>query len=276
MQKIACEPQVGADPEVFLADVNDNIVPCVGIFKGTKAKPWTPPGYEGGYMMQEDNVMCEFNVPTAFSKRDGYYIMQHAKKMVIGQAKLHNLTPKWGVSDHKFKPTQLRSKQAQAIGCESDNDAYTGGGARSILPDLTQWRSCGGHIHLGGDFKCPDFVAALFAELFIAIAGQCSGVRHEGARAKWYGQPGIYRSKTYGIEYRSPSNRWITSNISIERTYSWAYMCAKWLTETDSLVIQKAFRALPWTELRAIMLNNKGCPTRASFLTKARKVGVPV
>jgi hypothetical protein len=128
---------------------------------------------------------------------------------------------------------------------------------------------------LGGDFNCPDFVAALFAELFISLSGQANGHRTQDERSKWYGQPGIYRSKPYGIEYRTLNNQWIASNMGIERTYQWAWNCSKWLTETDSTIIQRAFRAIQWTKQRDYMRGGDS-KLRMSVVNMAREAGVPV
>ena len=76
-------------------------------------------------------------------------------------------------------------------------------------------RTCGGHIHLGGDFQCPDFVAALFAELFLGVFGRLP-MNFKSVRQRWYGQPGIFRSKPYGIEYRTPDSSWTSDTSYME------------------------------------------------------------
>ncbi|GAG31469.1 unnamed protein product, partial [marine sediment metagenome] len=117
-------------------------------------------------------------------------------------------------------------------------------------------RSCGGHVHLGGDFKCPDFVAALFAELFIGFyAGMYA--QPGDPRAGWYGKPGIYRPKPYGIEYRSPNNKWGMTTGGMELIGDYALRCARYLTETDSVTLQGTFRKIPWVKVRAWLLGSK-------------------
>ena len=271
MNKVACAPQVGSDMEVFLANDGGDVVPCVGLFEGTKNKPWRPPGMGLGYAIQEDNVMCEFNVPPVKSAIDGLNVMLRGRRMVEKQAALHGLHPIWGQTDYRFPKAALTSEQAQTIGCEADYNAYEGGAARNNLPDLTDWRSCGGHIHLGGDFKCPDFVAALFAELFISVGTKtpCGN----GHRAKWYGRPGIYRPKPYGIEYRTPTNVWVQSEDVIHLTYHQALMCANYLTRTDALTLQATFRSFPWVKLHEYMVN--GNPyLREELVVAAHQKGI--
>ena len=245
MRKEPCEPKVGADVEVFLTK-DDHVVPCVGLVEGTKDKPWQPPDFVKGFALQEDNVMLEFNVPPASSLWAWEENLRTARKM------LKQYTPpehKYIVVEHNnFIPKDLRSTQAKTIGCEPDFDAYSGGEERTFCGVLGNTRTCGGHIHLGGDFNCPDFVAALFADLLI---GTLPDVRSRGGpRAEWYGKAGIYRPKPYGIEYRTPSNRWFSDRSTIHNAGCAAYHLARYLTYSDAATIRLAFKAIPWTMIR--------------------------
>jgi hypothetical protein len=277
MIKEPCAPQAGADVELFVKNAAGEIVPCVGFIAGTKEEPFRPEHYPAGYAMQEDNVMCEFNIPPVPDGYTGRETMHIARGMVKDELAKVELRPQWNLSEYEFTPAQLDSKQAQTIGCEVDYDAYTGGQARTNVPKLTNWRACGGHIHLGGDFKCPDFVAALFAELFLSVHG--AGIAHfigqESVRETWYGRPGIFRSKPYGIEYRTLNNQWAKSNTNAEWTMSTAANCATYLTNTPATDLQKAFRSIPWTQVREYMLGKPDI-SRGALIQIARGVGVPI
>jgi hypothetical protein len=278
MIKVPCEPQAGADVELFVANKDDEgIIPCVGLIEGTKEKPFRPPAMPEGYTLQEDNVMLEFNIPPVTEGYMGREVVAYARKMVVRALEPLNLKPMWHVPVWKFKPEQLTSKQAQIIGCEVDYDAYTGGTARTNTPALTEFRSCGGHIHLGGDFKCPDFVAALFAELFLSVLGM-GIVSQPGigdARTKWYGMPGVFRPKPYGIEYRTPNNNWAMDNGNAEWALGQAVNCANYLTRTPGIDLQRAYRGIPWTKAREFLIHgNKDL--RTELLVAARELGVPV
>ena len=274
---------VGSDLELFLYDNEEKkIVPCVGILEGTKEKPYVPDGYQEGFAIQEDNVMVEYNIPPATSVGMFYKYMRQGKQMVATE-----LNTRYGSKyslytkshAHKFRAADLKSPQAKQIGCEPDRNAYEGGSTRVNPPAPGLQRACGGHVHIGGDFQCPDFVAALFAELFIgAIGGTYSP---EGdPRALWYGQPGIYRSKPYGIEYRSPSNKWAMSGDRIETVGNLALRTSRFLTETDAVTLQRAFRSIPWVTLREYMLSNKRTKdSKTAYMTvikAAQKAGVPL
>jgi hypothetical protein len=283
MNKIPSEIAVGSDLEVFLfSNELKKIVPCVGILDGTKDKPWTPPGFQTGFAIQEDNVMVEYNIPPANSGPLFVQYIQEGKHMV-----LQELSKRYGAqyslytrkSDHKFQARDLQSDQAKLIGCEPDFDAYEGGKMRYDPPKPGLHRACGGHIHLGGDFKCPDFVAALFAELMIGVRGGVHSTP-DGERAKWYGKPGIYRPKPYGIEYRTPHNGWAMSSTMLERVGAYGIHCAKYLTESSANVLQNHFRQVPWLKVREYMLMDKSRDAAGTLhrviMRTAQKVGVPV
>jgi len=251
MKKRPCEPQIGADIEVFLYDnVKDRVIPCVGHIDGTKDKPFEPKGYKKGFALQEDNVMLEYNIPPA--KTDNTWVNRFDRARDMITEHLPEDCSYVIKSEHKFMPSELTSPQAQVIGCEPDFSAYDGGEIRAFAGVLGQERSCGGHIHLGGDFNCPDFVAALFSDLFLGVLG---GTRPQRAnsRTEWYGMPGIFRPKPYGIEYRTPDNTWTSHNDTIHNVGYYALMLARFLTQTEAAIIRKAFLSINWTRVRDYM-----------------------
>jgi len=280
MEKIPCEPSVGTDLEMFLYDNEaKKIAPCVGVLEGTKDKPYKPVGATEGFAIQEDNVMVEFNIPPAQTQAEFRNYVNTAKNMVLRELKLrHGDRYSLYTKDHThvFEAQDLASKQAQLIGCDPDMSAYDGGSVRTNPPAPGLRRSCGGHIHLGGNFNCPDFVAALFAELYLGPITHYS--EDDDPRREWYGKAGIYRPKPYGIEYRTPNNKWGTDAGRTEVVGSYAITCAKYLTETDALGLQAAFRAIPWLLLRQYIDGTTKTPqdNLNAVMRAARKAGVPV
>jgi len=282
MQKIPSDIAVGSDLELFLFDnEKEKIVPCVGILEGTKDKPYQPKGYSNGFAIQEDNVMVEFNIPPQTSADGFIKAINKGRNMVLGEL-YERHGSKYSLYStkhvHRFRASELASQQAQTIGCEGDFDAYEGGKMRVDPPAPGFTRSCGGHIHLGGDFKCPDFVAALFAELFIGVRAQLF-IAADDPRAKWYGKPGIYRPKPYGIEYRTPHNGWVNDSYQMSSVASGAYRCARYLTTTDTVSIQAAFRKIPWLKVRELMYEggstDKGQTLWHEVIRTAKEQGVP-
>lgn len=250
MNKVACTPTVGADVEGFLYNSKTgNYVPCVGLVPGTKDEPHQFPNAKKGFCIQEDNVMVEFNIPPARSYKDFQYNIQLARKLVA--MKIKEVKPMYQVHyvpDIQFKSAQLLSAQARTIGCDPDFDAYQGGEVRREPPKPGLWRGAGGHIHLGGDFQCPDFVAALFADAVLGISQQMTGTEPT-KRDKWYGQPGIFRPKPYGIEWRSASSYWMADSDRWGNIGASSLGLARWLSETDARELQQVFRAVDWTRI---------------------------
>jgi hypothetical protein len=276
MQKVPCNPSIGSDIEAFLFNtVSKRIVPCVGILPGTKESPHQLPGLKAGYAVQEDNVMVEFNIPPARSAKAFAASIEVAKD---GVRKM--LPPKHSLvfaPSHRFAAKDLKSDQAQMFGCEPDFDAYAGGVQRTpLLAEGVLDRGAGGHIHLGGDFHCPDFVAALFADLMIGVNLELRAPQGD-ARAKFYGQPGIFRPKPYGIEYRTPSCTWADNSDMSAWVGQVGTKLANWLTNNDAQTIQKVFRAFKdWPAVRAYMLNGENPPDRSTLIDRALKAGVPI
>ena len=277
MDKIPCDPSIGTDVEWLLYNEKERtpVVAC-GLVGGTKEAPLD---LGLGYAVQEDNVMVEWNTPPA-TRWDVFYhnvseaiqtVKTHVKATVGAEYTIKPI-PEW-----EFSPLDLESPQARTFGCDPDYDAYLGGAQRpdGAMGVLGNYRTCGGHIHLGGDFQCPDFVAALFAEYYIGVLG-CLPMDHSTMRSKWYGQPGIFRSKPYGIEYRTPSNAWTGDSNSIEYIAMYGHRCAEFLTNTPADRLQKIFRSFPWLELRKYMSGEaRTALHRKTLVTLGRDAGMP-
>jgi hypothetical protein len=280
MEKIPCNPSVGADVEYLLMNMETReIEPACGLIGGTKEDPLlleSPRG--GGYAIQEDNVMVEWNIPAAESWDVLYNNILHAKDLVNDHVQLA-VGPEYRAvcqQEHHFTPLQLDSEQARTFGCEPDFDAYLGGVQRQdgAAATIGNWRTCGGHIHIGGDFQCPDFVAALFCELYISVFGRAP-IDYSTQRAKWYGKPGIFRPKPYGIEYRTPDNMWTDNPNHIELVGQYAILCAQYLTNTSADELQSTFRKIPWVQIRGYLDGTKRTSTTRSHIIRAcRNAGV--
>ena len=276
MKKAPCDPQVGADIEVFLYDKEKrHVIPCVGVINGTKDKPFKPEGYVDGFALQEDNVMLEYNIPPARTEGTWYKRFQVAKQMM---RKHLPAGYSWRTyPEHKFRPKDLISPQAKVIGCEPDFDAYEGGEIRSFCDTLGLERSCGGHIHLGGNFNCPDFIAALFADLCIGVfAG--TGPDQANSRTAWYGKPGIFRPKPYGVEYRTPDNRWTKNSDKVQYVGMCSLSLATWLTMHEAAVIRGVFKAINWSRVRDYL--SPACENKQQLYkqisVEAQEAGVPI
>jgi hypothetical protein len=248
-------PQAEKDRYGYNYNIRD-IVPCVGLVEGTKEKPFRPDNWPKGFAIQEDNVMVEVNTPVSDSSNQ----FSHNQKMV--RKLLRQYLKKIGyclVTDrtyHEFSPKLLDSPQARTFGCDPDHDAYEGGIQRTNIPDFGGLRTCGGHIHIGGNFKCPDWVAVLFFELALYRAYGSSLVCPDSPRLQWYGRPGIFRPKEYGIEYRTLGNWWAGPDWNPYDLIKVLERTGNQLIQNPDQLIQKAFRSVEWTRLRRLLLND--------------------
>lgn len=279
------EIRIGADVEAFVYNSTQRtFVPCVDILNGTKDNPHPMPNMPKGYATQEDNVMAEFNIPPCATTTSFNKAIASAQSVVGKQLARRDKSWKLQfVSTGVFEPSDLESKQAQEIGCAPDFDAYERGKARTNFPALHKYkRYAGGHIHLGGDFQCPDWVAAMFCDLALGVAAHV-GDFSKGGRRSWYGQPGIYRPKPYGIEYRTPNCEWAASRQRTASAGRTGLSLAHWMTTSDARLIQHTFRQIDWLRVRAYLTQWSANKPNADFqkerhtlIQQARQGGLPI
>lgn len=109
-----------------------------------------------------------------------------------------------GEPEAEFPKDQLCSVRAHQIGCNPFSSAYMLGVPLVPMPYSDQWRFSGGHIHLAYDKNLvPEHF--LVRELDKVMKDQSTPCPRRDA---FYGQRGAYRSKPYGLEYRSLDNFW--------------------------------------------------------------------
>ena len=208
---------LGCDPELFLK--RDGL-PISGhdIIPGTKDKP-SP--VEGG-AIQADGTAAEFNtdpIPLEgtsqnFIKGVGTVVKQLSKVATAAGAQL-SFTP---VQEYPEEYIKSLPKIAVELGCDPDYSAYTG----EVNPrpnGEVNFRTGSGHLHFGWvkdvpplhpeHFQiCCDFVKILdrFIGLYMTI------IDSDDRRRSLYGKAGAFRPKSYGVEYRTPSNAWVKDN----------------------------------------------------------------
>ena len=262
------EVTVGADPEFFLYSYGGDLpegaeegyIPCVGIVPGTKENPHV---LAEGYFCHEDNVALEVGIPPTNNPYGFADSIQLVKKMVA-EAYLDEIHAELVFQPSvTFRAEQLVSEQAKLFGCEPDYNAYTNGKVRTVPKEMfeSQRRYAGGHIHIGGQFNCPPFVAALFADVFIGLPNivrkqpYYSGGQQE--RGKWYGRPGIFRAKPYGIEYRTPSNFWCQNHDLSAMVGEQAIRLGRYLSDVNATKLRHAVQSIDWLAVQT-MLSDPG------------------
>lgn len=246
---------LGTDPELFLKDDRTGgVVPACGLIGGRKGRPLN---LGGGYGLQEDNVMVEFNVPPAHTakrfvsnvregvERSFEHIKSKAPHLSFDDA-----------SERLFSDELLNSAPgALEFGCSQDYDAYGQGAPfSSVDPDNLRdeggaWRFAGGHIHLGYDakFQVPNFVVASFADVFLGLPAV--GIDQQPRRRGLYGAPGRFRPTSYGIEYRVLSNFWLMDSGVCQDVAVRAERLGLFMESVSEARLHKLFKEIPWADV---------------------------
>lgn len=203
---------LGCDPELFLQDQTGKLISSIGLIGGSKDFPMV---IGEGCAVQEDNVAVEFNTPPCATADDFVkainfnldYLRSVAKGMQLDLCIKPSGT---------FTDDQLEHPAAKEFGCDPDFNAWNGG-RQNPRPSAENknLRSCGGHIHIETKEDPIKIVQAM--DLFVG----CAMVEFDTdtQRRSLYGKPGAFRVKPYGVEYRTASNAWITSDDRIR--YIW-------------------------------------------------------
>ena len=200
----------GSDPE-FMLSRDGEIYSAIGIVQGDIENRITIKGHQFYY----DNVMAECAVRPAYSTEKAVESFRECFQIYADMVKPFRLLPQ---ASYDFPESQLTHPAARHVGCSPDTCAY-----RLTMMDApkdeiqgSNFRSCGGHIHLGHPILTSDgpepIIAVYLLDLFLGTASLwLDRDPTSAARRGLYGQAGRYRVKDYGIEYRSLGNFWLQS-----------------------------------------------------------------
>lgn len=217
---------LGTDPEYFMKNrSNGQLISAIPYIKGSKTDPKKMPN--GGYI-QADNVAVEFT--TIPAKGKDAFIQSLKSSLMDAIRELphdHDLAV---LPSAEFSEEQLKDPKAQEFGCEPDYCAWELKVNDAPIPPTTQFRSCGGHIHVGALDENNELVHEDLQFLLIDM-GKVDMVRGMDMfhgivstildnspaaieRRQLYGKAGCHRPTTYGVEYRVLSNYWTKTPYS--------------------------------------------------------------
>ncbi len=205
---------IGADPEIFVKK-NGKPFSAYGLIPGTKKKPYKT---ERG-AVQVDGMALEFNIEPTFLLP--HYFDDFNQNIVQTLKDLRNLTDKsvnFNIAPvQEFSPEYMASQpdEAKELGCDPDYNAYTL--TENPRPDGERnFRTAAGHIHIGWGADIPVEneehiqICAGFIKMMDATVGMfMTYIDRDPRRRELYGKAGAFRPKSYGVEYRTPSNLWI-------------------------------------------------------------------
>jgi hypothetical protein len=255
----------GTDPEVFactkmnnrnfvvspaLLEVDNQIKPCGGNIK----HPVYIDKEEFSWMM--DGVAFELTVKRPLnSAKEMHSIINNSldclnsyiSKLVWNGEKL-KVVKKPVVfinsSDYIENLENEKIYQGFIFGCDADEDGIETEYNCEISDVLSHpFRYGGGHIHFSGNKKLYDLprpsvqLLALFVGNFCVANSPYPAL--ERMRAETYGKPGRYRQQIYpngdkGLEYRTPSNSWISYNLNkMEELFNIAERAVSFLDNFD-------------------------------------------
>lgn len=217
--------KIGCDPELF-AFRGETPVSVHDLLPGNKLFPEKVP--RGA--IQVDGVAAEFNITPATNSVEFLRNIRHVSGLMERLLKTKDPTlrlravPSVLFSEEYFNSLPMDAKE---LGCEPDFSAYTL--APNPKPTTTRpFRTASGHLHI--QFVLPSVknpmeeehmenCATIVQDLDAVFSGVTKVWDKDEERKQLYGQPGAFRPKPYGCEYRVLSNSWLVSDWTIKYVF---------------------------------------------------------
>lgn len=212
----------GADPELFVMNPEGEFVCPEGLIPGTKDEPHK---VDCG-AVQVDGMAAEFNIDPVDNYDDWINNIKRVRSQL--QDMLPNghklvCTPTAEFTKEQWDKAPEANKQ---LGCSPDFNAWSlDMNPTPEAKDLV--RHAGGHIHFGwtddanpSDQEYYKAVVQLARQLDWVAGLWSLQVDKDKQRRSSYGKAGSVRFKPYGMEYRSLSNFWLTSDDRILETWN--------------------------------------------------------
>jgi hypothetical protein len=208
----------GADPEVFVKYKGTAVSVYETGLQGDKKTPFkTTVG-----AVQQDGFAAEFNIDPV----PAHDFERFNQNIVRTIADLRDELNKSGRSYNlaiqpvmEFDPEYMAAQpdSVKELGCDPDFNAYTL--EANPRPDGDRaFRSGAGHIHYGWGADIPvdnedhlEICAGFIKTLDATVGMFMCFIDRDARRRDLYGKAGAFRPKPYGVEYRTPSNLWITT-----------------------------------------------------------------
>lgn len=216
------KPTIGSDPELMLSK-EGSIVSAIPVVKHDKHNRLD---LGDGHVLYYDNTMIETCIPPASSKQDFVENIRGTYKKI--SKAIGSEYQMIAIPSHSFSKEECEHPDAMLSGCDPEFDCYS---RKMCFPPSfkNQLRSGGGHIHLGrDDFKQIDPEQCDRDEFLIGVDSKRAMIKLMDlfvgvpmvlidnsssaiARKELYGKAGRFRPTSYGVEYRTLSNFWLSS-----------------------------------------------------------------
>lgn len=206
---------IGSDVEFFLQDKETKeIVSAEGIIKGTKHEPFRFDPKNPFYATSLDNVLAEGNIPPAKTPAEFYKNVETLINFINSSipGTLQTVSLPAARLDQKY----LETDNAQIFGCDPSLNCWT----EEIVqpqPSGDNLRSTGFHIHVGYDQPSVErnILLGKAMDLFLGIPSIILEPKNE-RKLVGYGCAGNIRHQRHGMEYRSLSGFFASSQSLIE------------------------------------------------------------
>lgn len=214
---------IGSDPEFMISNRDGEIVSSIPVIGTDK---YDPVDLGDGYVVYSDNTMLETCIPPAKNKGEFVTNIRTAFKKIgafIGDD--YSIVT---VPSHHFTEEECSHPFAIEAGCNPEYCAHEQ--IQCLPPDFKDaMRSAGGHIHIGRsdykkvlsrDFNEDEFIIGFdskaemikLMDMFVGLPMLLIDDSKEGRERKLiYGKAGRWRPTAYGVEYRTPSNYWLST-----------------------------------------------------------------
>lgn len=205
---------IGADPEFFLRDIKTKkFISAHGLVPGDKKNPHK---LEDG-ACQLDGTAIEFNINPAGSALEFEYnvhsVLKQLRAMIpkqyefVFEPAIHYDKEYWKTIPEDYK----------VLGCDPDFNAYSHGATPQTPPKpVNTMRTGAGHIHIGWTDKAEPTDEIHFWDCRTIIQDLNTWYTNinkiwdtDTQRKNMYGNGAVFRPKSYGVEFRTPSNAWL-------------------------------------------------------------------
>ena len=222
-------PHMGTDPEMFVK-VGEKLLPAFKFLPAKEeAQTFSPvPFRHYTYdKMFWDGFQAEWTTAQSYCCLSWLVDeVQSALKDLDARAKAFNPLAELSLDNVVRLPVALLNETPDAyvqLGCKPSRNAYKDKAMFAGNPRKLRYRFAGGHMH----FELKHLTTIESKKAVIKVLDKVLGVWCVGAarsfdkpvRRKYYGLAGEWRAPSYGIEYRTPSNFWLSHPITMHAVF---------------------------------------------------------
>ncbi|MCK5788716.1 MAG: hypothetical protein KAH32_06945 [Chlamydiia bacterium] len=274
---------LGSDPELLLTKTvgyHTMFFPIIGLIGHGKHDPLHLDD-SGFRTFQEDNVALEYTTHPTSNKKDWVQEQSMMYNKAVALAESYDLKVSTSDVAARYAAQMLKSKQASTFGCEATWNCYTNSENRAPNTN-TVYRSAGGHVHISYDDHTEESnmeLVRLLDAVYVTLPSNIINLlygSHEAIRRESYGKAGEARLKSYGVEWRVLSNKWVHSPKAmaivwgiVEKAFSLLKMGVTVDPSDYGRIISHIDNVKPFSEsaLKRLLIIPTGPSKKASALT---------